>query len=752
MLKQLRSIIHEVTTAKDLRTALDTLVLRVQEASHAEACSIFLLDNEKNRYLLTATAGLDKKLINKLTIKLGEGLVGLVGEREEPMNIADTYAHPKVCHYEATSKEPYRAFLGIPIIHQKELLGVLTAQKRDPDSFEETEEALLVTLTAQLAGTIAAAKASGDLERIKKTRETKIVDGISCVQGIGIGKAVVIYPIADLDAIPDKTIDDPKSELVAFRKALKDARKEIINIEKSLPENVSEAERALFDAYIQLLDSPSLKKDVAKEIRAGNWAQGALKHIINDRVAQFTAMEDEYLRERALDIKDLGQRILSALQKKPHAEIKYPKQTILVGEEIPPSVLAEVPEKQIAGIISLSGSVNSHVAILARAMNIPAVMGIKDFPITRFEDKKIILDGYYGQIYISPSKKIQQEFIDLVAQEQELDTELLAIRDLPAQTTDGYKLSLLVNTGLPIDIGHSLRVEAEGVGLYRTEVPFMTRDRFPSEDEQRIIYRQLLQIFAPRPVVMRTLDIGGDKNLPYFPISEPNPFLGWRGIRITLDHPEIFIVQVRAMIRASEGLNNLRIMLPMISSIHEVEQSKKLIKQAFNELIEEGLNVQMPLIGIMVEVPSAVYLAQDLASRVDFLSVGSNDLTQYLLAVDRNNMRVANLYDSLHPAVLKALAQVVLSAHRENKEVSICGEMAGDPVAVMLLLAMGFDALSMNANQVLKIKWLIRKFSIEDAKQLYDEVMVMDDPVEIRNHMEAALEENGAAGLIRAGR
>jgi phosphotransferase system enzyme I (PtsP) len=288
--------------------------------------------------------------------------------------------------------------------------------------------------------------------------------------------------------------------------------------------------------------------------------------------------------------------------------------------------------------------------------------------------------------------------------------------------------------------------------LYRTEIPFLIRDRFPSGEEQRVIYRQLLTSFAPRPVTMRTLDVGGDKSLPYFPVKEDNPFLGWRGIRITLDHPDIFLVQVRAMMRASEGLNNLRIMLPMVSDVSEADEAIRLMKKAYTDVCSENIEIEMPQVGVMIEVPSAVYQARALAKRVDFLSVGSNDLTQYLLAVDRNNSRVANLFDCLHPAVLRALIQVVEGGHQEGKHVSICGEMAGDPAAVILLLAMGFDSLSMSASSLIRMKWVVRQFTMKKAAKLLQDVLGMESGVMIRCHMELALERAGLGGLVRAGR
>jgi phosphotransferase system enzyme I (PtsP) len=307
---------------------------------------------------------------------------------------------------------------------------------------------------------------------------------------------------------------------------------------------------------------------------------------------------------------------------------------------------------------------------------------------------------------------------------------------------------LWVNTGLLADVVRAQERGAEGVGLYRTEVPFMIRDRFPSEKEQMAIYREQLSSFHPLPVTMRTLDVGGDKALPYFPIKEDNPFLGWRGIRITLDHPEIFLVQIRAMLKASEGLNNLRILMPMISGLQELEESLHLIHRAWSEVRDEGVDVPMPPVGVMIEIPAAVYQIRELARLVDFISIGSNDLTQYLLAVDRNNPRVADLYDFLHPSVLQALKLVVDGAHAEGKPVGICGEMAADPASAVLLLAMGFDNLSMNATNLPKVKWLLRQISKKMACELLERLLKMDSPQVIYSTLQLELRNLGLERMI----
>lgn len=755
MLKVLRRIVQEVNAASNVREALDIAAKRIREATSSEACSIFLVDEERGEYVLMATEGLNKTLINKARLKFGEGLIGLVAEREEPINLDNASQHPRFKYYPEIGEEHYHAFLGVPIIYHRHLLGVLFIQQRDPKRFDESEEeAFLVTVSVQLASAIIHAQSMGLLwEEDDSELLSKTFSGLPGAPGVALGHAVIAYPLAELDAVPERKTTNIEDEINLFDKAVAMTREDIQALSESLKLNLPKEEQGIFDAYIRILDSPSFMEKIKVEITHGIWAQAALKNVIKQYVVQFETMDDPYLRERATDFKDLGQRILSHLQyTDPKIPTVYPEQTILVGEEVTSSVLANIPESQLVGLVSSKGSNNSHVAILARAMGIPTVMGVNNLPVAKLESKELIVDGYFGQIYCSPSATVREEFARLAQEERELDQELEALCDLQAETLDGYSLTMFINTGLISDVNRALRVGAEGVGLYRTEVPFMLRDRFPSEDEQRVIYRQLLQAFAPRPVHMRTLDIGGDKELPYFPVQEDNPFLGWRGIRVTLDHPEIFLVQIRAMLRASQGLDNLHIMLPMVTSIAEVEEAHRLITQAYSELIEEGEAIRMPRVGIMVEVPSAVYQARELAKRVDFLSVGSNDLIQYLLAVDRNNTRVANLYDGLHPAVLRALIQVVEGGHQEGKNVSICGEMSGDPIAVILLLAMGFDTLSMNATRLPRMKWVIRKFTMARAIKLLDEVLLLDDPIEIRCHLELALEEAGLGGLIRAGK
>ncbi|MDC0220761.1 phosphoenolpyruvate--protein phosphotransferase [Gammaproteobacteria bacterium] len=755
MLEQLRGIVQKVNAAKDLQSALNIIVHRVREALSTQVCSVYLLDTDINSHVLMASEGLKEEAIGHVSLELGEGLVGLVAKHAEPINLQDASNHPSYYYVEETGEEVFHAFLGVPIIHHRAVLGVLVVQHEDRRRFDEGEEAFLITLSAQLAGVIAHAEATGAIEGLSpsghKVSDT-VFPGISGSSGVAIGQAVVVFPPADLNQIPDRHTKNIEKEIEFFNACLNAVQDDMRELHNQLAGQVAEEERQLFDVYVRMLDDDALGNEVVERIKTGSWAQGALAYVAKEHVRTFEMMSDEYLRERAADIRDLCSRVLFYLQEEDLVTTEYLDDTILVSEELTPAMLAEVPTEKLKGLISAKGSGNSHVAILARTMGVPTVMGAVDLPFNQLDGKQIILDGYRGEVISNPSVQLLTRYENTIKEQDQLVAGLENLKDLPCETADNHRVHLWVNTGLMSDVMHSLDQGAEGIGLFRTEVPFLLSERFPSEQEQTKIYREQLEAFAPKLVTMRTLDVGGDKDLPYFPIEEENPFLGWRGIRVTLDHPEIFMAQVRAMLRASIGLENLQIMLPMISNVNEVNSATQLIKRAHRELLQENLDVKYPPIGVMIELPAAVYQTRALAKLVDFISVGSNDLTQYLLAVDRNNPRVANLYSAFHPAVLNALYQVVLQAQGQKKPVSICGEMAGDPGAAVLLLAMGFDTLSMNASALLKVKSVIRSVSLDTARDLLDQVMQMEDAQTIRSAVDLTLYNSGVDRLLRSSR
>tara|TARA_R110001592_G_scaffold363352_2_gene684760 strand:+ start:21421 stop:23700 length:2280 start_codon:yes stop_codon:yes gene_type:complete len=753
MLESLRTIVQEVNAAKDFNEVLSLIVHLVKETMDTGMCSVYLYSPKDDSYVLMATDGLNPDAVGKVHLSSKEGLVGLVASRAEPINFEVAEAHPNFSFVPESGEQKFRSFLGAPIIHQRKVLGVLVVQEQEQRRFDESEESFLVTVSAQLAGVIAHADATGELNRLIYPKDAPIYEriylGVASAPGVAIGTVVVVAPPADLKAVPVRTAKNVEEELQLFRQAMEQTKQDFRALDDSMVGKLSDEERALFDVYVRMLDDHALGGEVISLIEEGLCAQSAWAQVVLRHIRMFRSMKDSYLRERASDVEDLGHRVLGYLQQSEATRTSFPDNMVMVGEELSAASFADVPLEKVAAIASVKGSRNSHMAILGRAIGIPTVMGAVDLPWNGLDGQEVIVDGHNGQIIICPGDELREAYMEQIYEEKLLAVDLEKLTDEPCVTSDDHKIFLWVNTGLRIDAMLSLDRGAEGVGLYRTEIPFLMLDRFPSEEEQRKAYREQLEMFAPRTVTMRTLDIGGDKDLPYFPIEEENPFLGWRGIRICLDHPDIFLVQLRAMMKASVGLNNLSILLPMISNIPELESALALIYQVYDELTEEeGYEIEMPNVGAMIEVPAAVYQIREIARRVDFLSVGTNDLTQYLLAVDRNNPRVANLYHSCHPSVLRALWSIVEGAKGEDTPISVCGEMAGDPIGAVLLIALGFRVLSMSATNLLKVKAILRQVSMTEAEQLLEEVMVMPDAQAVLMHMEKALKKPGVSGLF----
>ncbi len=756
MLDILHRVSREVNASPGLRDAVRIIVERVADAMSVDVCSVYLLDAAQGDFVLMDTRGLNPEAVGQVRLTTAEGLVGLVAEREEPINLKNAPAHPRFRYFPETGEERYSSFLGVPVIHYRSVLGVLVVQQAEERRFEEKEVAFLVTLAAQLAGAIAHARASGGIHGLDAGAEVKdgrALEGLAGAPGVAIGTAVVSYTQAELNAIPDRATADPEAEVAAFRAAVEQVHTELRQIGEQIADAVTADEQMLFDVYTRMLEGDSLVQETVDRIRQGNWAPGALRQIIAEHVQVFEGMEDSYLSERASDIRDLGRRILTRLRDDgERTSEEVPEQAVLIGHEVSSSQLAEVPQDRLVGVVSATGSRNSHVAILARALGIPAVMGVYDLRTRNLDKRPVVVDGYAGRLYVDPSSMVEQEYQRLIKDEAEFTEGLEAVRDEPSVSPDGRRVALYANTGLISDINLSLAAGCDGIGLHRTEFPFLIRDRFPGEEEQADLYRQVLEQFAPRPVTLRTLDVGGDKSLAYFPIQEENPFLGWRGVRLTLDHPEIFLTQLRAMLRADVGLNNLQILVPMVSRLEEIADVRRLIVRARQELAEEGVETRNPALGVMIEVPATIYQIDRYCDQADFLSVGSNDLTQYLLAVDRNNSRVAELYDELHPAVLSAVREVVLAARRHGKRLTVCGGMAGDPAGAILLMGLGVEGLSMSVSSLLRIKWVVRQVPVARAAELVQRAADMDSAEEVRRMLRRTLEEYELGGLIRAGK
>jgi phosphotransferase system enzyme I (PtsP) len=732
------------------------MVSQIKLAMKTDCCSIYIADHKEQHFVLMASDGLAKTSLGHTTINFTEGLIGLVAQREEPLNIADAQKHPHFVHAPEVQEEALNAFLGTPIIHRRKVLGVIAIQQKKTRHFNENEEAFIVTLAAQIATSFANTKMSGLVTFDQGKKWSTVLQGVAGSSGVAMAPMLVVQPHADLGSVAMVKGNNITVELERLTQALSKTRDEFKIMAEKLANLITDNSLDIFEMYTQLLDKANLGVEIAEKINLGWCVESALKLVIDNYILQFESLDDSYLRERGSDIRDLGNRLLFNLKSIANKACISPAEFILVADEVTASMVAEYQHIGLRGIVSLVGSTNSHAAILARALAVPAIMGVERLALGPLDKKLAIVDGYSGELFVEPNDTLISEYKYVIAQEGTLASKVKQVKDLPAITPDGQGITLLLNAGLSSGFAHSKHSGATGVGLYRTEIPFMNRSCFPSEMEQTLLYQQVLEAFPKQTVTMRTLDVGGDKALPYFPIVEDNPFLGWRGIRITLDHPEIFLLQVRAMMRANLEHQNLEIMLPMISSIAEVEEALRLVNQAFYELSSElsmaqTKSLSKPKIGIMIEVPSVIFQLSELAKKVDFFSVGSNDLTQYLLAVDRNNARVSTIYSSYHPAVLRALKVIADQAIKDKVPLSLCGEMASEPAGAILLLAMGYEKLSMNPHNVAKIKWIIRHVELRQAQQILSQALNFVNTQQVLSYLNEQLELLGLGAFVRAG-
>lgn len=747
MLTRLREIVEKVAMAASLPEALELLVKETCQAMHTDVCSIYLADIPHRCFYLMATKGLKKPKGRAVSLSFDEGVVGEVGRLSELINLADIREHPNFTYLPQVKEDDLRAFLGVPIVYRRQLLGVLVVQQKERRLFNESEESFMVTLATQLGAILSQVQTKGLFGQYRQSR----IKALSVSTGVVMAYGWQEMSQPTLDHVFKASALDIKSELNRLTVALEDATSECRRFSKRFMANSQKESAAIFDLYSHLLNDPQLRQKMTGVIQQGYVAEWAVKVVIEKFSAQFSSLKDSYMRERASDLKALGQRLLFHLDDDLSTTNTWPDRFILVADELSANLLAELPEQQLAGVIVRDGATHSHSAILVRAMGIPAIMGA-DIQPELLHNRMLILDGYRGEIFIEPEPFIMQEYRQIIDEERVLSQ--LAEEQLEQQAVlkNGESISVQLNAGLSIKYEQRISVGIDGVGLYRTEIPFMLQSGFPSEDEQKNRYREILSFFPNKPVVLRALDIGADKQLPYMPINEENPCLGGRGIRILLDQPEIFLIQLRAMLKANLEFKNLKILLPMVTSIDEIEEAKALLLRACAEVSREmKCECILPPVGIMLEVPSLVFMLPQLAHRVDFISIGTNDLTQYLLAVDRNNTHVALLYDNLHPALLRSLNIIALECQRYQLPVSVCGEMAGTPMGALLLIGLGFRQLSMSGRSLPRVKYLLRHLDPAILQPFMQQVLKAETAIEIKKLSADFMERQGLGGLIRGG-
>lgn len=719
------------------------IVDSISEVIGTDVCTLYLADENRDMVLI-ASHGLRSN--GPVKIPAGQGLVGLVSSSRHVINLAVASQHPDFYYVPETEEERFKSFCGVPLVRYGDIIGVLVVQRAEPKALSPEDEAFLVTLSSQLALMVFDIPLPHNLGAPSNIR----IMGARGSAGIGIGK-VLYYDHGELYDVPDAPVENLEQALLEWRQLLAEVKRDILAEQSSLGSGLTDSIASIFNSYHALLSDHTFIDRVENEMKAGNWLPGALRRGIHHFSDLFSDMDDPYLQARQEDIHYLGNKLYYAWRGHKHQDLEsLPEgQVILVGDQISVSDIASLAVDKIAGIVSFQGSSMSHTAVLANALGIPAVMGVGIIKQIR-RGERLIVDGNTGQVIRYPSDMLCDEFQRLIDEDLQLQKQLVELRDKPAITRDGTEVKMFTNSGLLADLSPGLKHGAQGIGLYRTEIPFMVRESFPSEEEQIEVYRHVFAAYEDKPVYMRTLDIGGDKQLPYFPVTdEENPALGWRGIRFTLDNVQLLMTQVRAMIRAA-GKREFNILLPMISSSTELDSFNQLLDEALEQLRKEGFAVIRPRVGVMLEVPAAISQIPYWAKRIDFISIGSNDLSQYVLALDRNNARVAKRYDHLHPAVIHEINRVVKKAKRSNIPVSLCGEMASDPLAAILLLGMGIRILSMSANRLPRIKWLIRALDIERAREMLDQALLLDNSEAIHKLLEKELKRI-TAGRIKLG-
>jgi len=761
-LRTLEDISSIILHSHDLQETLDNIVTIVAKRMGSEVCSIYLLEEDGETLVLKATKGLSKTAVGTVSMKTSEGLSGLVVQTRDMVTTDNAPAHPRYKYFKHSKEERYLSFLGLPLFERKTPIGVIVVQTVAARSFTLDEISVLRTITFQISSIVLNAKLldsiqtkeqerayyEQELARLKTHRpgdgsreqlETKSkscsLGGTAVSPGFSHGKVYI------LDRFSDKVIKVAKvgavaDELHKFRIALEKVTIQTIYMEKRVSELLSEDDASIFHTHLMILEDRGFLNKVNDLIEQGAGATRAVHEVVQGYIEVFSAMEDPYLRERSADMEDIGRRIIDVLEGNEHNGVKLKEKRVLVAEDIFPSDMAMLDHDKILGIATEKGNIYSHAAIMAKSLGIPAVVGVKGLLHAANVKDQVIVDGTSGHIYLNPEKQIRDEYLRLEKEYTTRLKELEPLRDLPAVTSDGTRILLRANIGLLSDVRTATANGAEGVGLYRTEFPYMARTSFPNRHEQAALYGKILEGFPNQPVNIRTLDIGGDKGLPYFSYPhEDNPFLGWRSIRVSLDEEEIFREQLAGILLAAPA-GQATIMFPLISCLDEVRRIRAILDSVVAELCQQGHDVcgGLPL-GIMVEVPAAVQIIDRLAAEVDYLSIGTNDLIQYMLAADRNNSRVKQYYEPYHPAVLHAIKRVADVGRQMGKKVSLCGEMASDPLNALLLVGMGVREFSLSAPSIPLVKQAIRSHSLRLCQAMARKVLSFGTACDIKSYL-----------------
>jgi phosphotransferase system enzyme I (PtsP) len=703
---------------------LDRIVKLIAANMVAEVCSCYVLQVDGTLELY-ATEGLNPTAVHLTTLRTGEGLVGLIAKEAEPLNLSNAQEHPAFVFRPETGEEVYHAFLGVPILRAGNTLGVLVVQNQAYRSYSEEEVEALQTTAMVLAEMIA----SGELSALARPGAEPVVrrplrlTGLPLADAIGLGYVVLHEP--RLGAVQSLIAEDVSRELERLESAIETLRSSIDTLLDDGEVAEDGEHRDVLEAFRMFAHDRGWTRRMREAVLSGLTAEAAVERVQSDTRARIQRSTDPYLRERLHDLDDLAIRLMKALTGRGElSPAELPENAILVARNMGPAVLLDYARTRLRGLVLEEGTATSHVAIVARALGIACVGQAQNVTSLVEQGDAIIVDGASGDVHIRPSAEVERAYGEKVRFRARRQAQYRALRNRAALTADGEPVTLMLNAGLAVDLPHLAETGADGIGLFRTELQFMIASAFPRSGAQETLYRTVLQAAGDKPVTFRTLDIGGDKVLPYLrAVQEDNPALGWRAIRLALDRPGLLRSQVRALAKAGAG-RELRVMFPMLASVHEFDAARAVVERELTHLRRFGHKLpERLLLGAMVEVPSMLFQLEELFERVDFVSVGSNDLVQYLYAADRGNARVSGRFDPLAPPVLRALKHIADTARAAGKPVTLCGELAARPLAAIALIGLGYRALSMAPDAVGPIKTLVLALDADAAARQVSDIL-----------------------------
>ena len=734
-----------------------------------DVCSVYVYHPEDENLILRATVGLSKESVGNIAMDVNEGLTGLVLETLKPVFVVDPAQHPRFKYYEDSGEEIYRTFLGLPLIYHQQFLGVLVIQTISADSITEADIPVFENIASQISATVAYTGLLKSLPRPARTGEgdepesgghpsssqfkRNYLRGESVSFGVAEGYAHYLPENISFDQVHCTLSDDTESDLERLEKAFEGAGKQIQHIADQA-KALSTEESGIIEAHLMFLRDKTLKQKIRSKIESGNCAEYALKEVIFEYADMFRSIENPYMNDRSADILDIGQRVLENLIGGSNGEHPaFSRPTIVIASELSPVDLLAIRQTNLQGIVLVNGGRTSHTVILAKSFEIPIVIGVEGVLDTVRENDYVILDGSSGFVFVNPPQEIRVEYERRRVERAQAMENMAATLGVSATTQDGFAVSVGANIGLLSDTELVAKYGADYVGLYRTEFPFMLRKSFPTEEEQVELYTKVLEQTEPLSVTIRTFDAGGDKMFSSLGGQpEDNPFLGWRSIRISLDMEDIFRTQIRAILRAS-AFGPTSILFPMISSISEIHRINTILAEEKENLRKQEIAFDPDIqTGIMVEVPGIVPVLERALSYVDFVSIGSNDLIQYLLAVDRNNKRVASRYNLLHPSVIATIATIVSTCRQAGKPVSICGEAAGNQQGIFLFVGMGADRLSMTPSAIPVAKNFIQSIKQSDAQMCLNAAIEQEDAAPVAQLLQQYLETTPSGGMPAASR